>query len=40
MPFGFLMDLITCHRIYTGAAKPANKKRALYIDEVLPFGIM
>jgi hypothetical protein len=35
-PFGFLMDLITCHRIYNGLAKP---KREIFIDEIIPFGV-
>ena len=36
MPFGFLLDLLECHKQFMGIAKP---KREMYIDEVVPVGI-
>ena len=36
MPFGFLLDLLECHKQFMGIAKP---KREMCIDEVVPVGI-
>jgi hypothetical protein len=40
MRFGWLMDLVDCHRIYIGAAKPAKEKRIQFIDEAFPMGML
>jgi len=36
MPFGLLLDLIECHKQYSGISKPKTQH---YIDEIIPFGV-
>lgn len=36
MPFGLLLDLVECHKQYSGIAKP---KREHFIDDVIPAGL-
>ena len=33
MPFGFFMDLWTCHKQFIGTEKP---KQEVYIDDIIP----